>query len=108
MRSLSPIACSDQRRADAAAAVLAGDDDHRDVAIEDAVGDRPKEADDGILLDGHQGYLRMRDQFAEDPGILNARAPVIGDHEQSRLFEFVGQNRPDLHGGLAGVGGFAV
>lgn len=63
---------SDDRGADDLAAILAGHDDHRDAAIENAAGDGPKKANDHIPF-RHWSNLRSRYPFPNDFRTANAR-----------------------------------
>ena len=67
--------CLDQGGTDASPAALACHDNHRDVAIEDAIRNRTKEADDHVVLDRRQRDMGARNQLPEELRIFKRVAP---------------------------------
>ena len=74
-----------------------GYDDHRYVAVEDAVGNGTKKANDPFPLDRDQRDLGTLHQPTKDLPVRDSRPPRIGFEQHPRLFEFLVKDGADLH-----------
>ena len=80
-----------------AVAVFLGNNQHRDVSVEDTVGQRPQEADDGAILYRNQRKRRAFNELAKHRRVLHSRPPVVGRQQQSRWFDLAGKDGADVH-----------